>query len=122
MRGDRPQGTKLLVATIGLATVSYVGCGNSRPPGNLMSTPEPTETATATPDDHPPGNLMAPPEPMPTQSAVPTASETVPATATATVATSATASAKPTATAKIPTPKDFPHGNLMAPPPPPPKK
>jgi hypothetical protein len=83
MRGDRPQGTKLLIATIGLATVSYVGCGGpDHPPGNLMATPEPTETvspdASATalpsgetpeskPTDMPHGNLMPPPPPPPKQ-------------------------------------------------------
>jgi hypothetical protein len=99
MRADRPQGTKLLVATLGLATVSYVGCGNSHPPGNLMQSPDPTETASNGPDDHPPGNLMAPPG-MPT--------------------TTPSASATTTATA-VDDP-DMPHGNLMAPPPPPKKK
>ncbi len=81
MRGDRPQGTKLLIATIGLATVSYVGCGGpDHPPGNLMVTPEPIETAvpdgsatalpsgeTPPPTEMPPGNLMPPPPPPPKQ-------------------------------------------------------
>jgi hypothetical protein len=43
---------KLLVATAGLASVVYVACGNSHPPGNLPAPP---------PTEHPPGNLPAPP-------------------------------------------------------------
>jgi hypothetical protein len=123
MRGDRPQGTKLLVATIGLATVSYVGCGNSHPPGNLMTAPlEPTATSSA-PEEMPHGNLMAPPDQQPE---VPSASastvETTTPVAMSTPTASASASVKPTATGPIKPPKDHPHGNLMAPPPPPPKK
>ena len=99
MQGARPRGTKLLVATLGLCTVSYVGCGNSHPPGNLMQTPP-------TPTEHPPGNLMAPPDEH--LSTEPTAQPTAQPTALPTV------EPKP--------PLDHPPGNLMPPPPPPPPK
>jgi hypothetical protein len=83
---------KLLVATLGLCTVSYVACGgrSEHPPGNLMAPPgeptvEPTTDPTATPttdptaaptntvpedepDPHPTGNLMPPPSPPPDKS------------------------------------------------------
>lgn len=122
----RPQGTKLLVATLGLATVSYVGCGNSHPPGNLQRPPE-----EPTVHEHPPGNLMAPPDTdiptPPSATATPSASgapsaSAAPSASTTPVATSTpTASAKPTSTGPALPPKEHPHGNLMAPPPPPPK-
>ena len=108
---------KLLVATIGLCTVSYIGCGDtsSRPPGNLMA-PQPTEA--------PPGNLMAPPgQPLPTDEPsaepAPSASATSPTSTGAVVATGApvvpSASAAPSSSAK-PFPRPHgPVGNLMAP-------
>lgn len=118
MRGDRPQGTKLLVATIGLATVSYVGCGNSHPPGNLMTSPlEPTATSSA-PEEMPHGNLMAPPDQppeVPSASAAPTTTPV--ATAVSSASASASASVKPSAAGPLKPPKERPHGNVMTPPP-----
>lgn len=115
----RPQGTKLLVATLGLATVSYVGCGNSHPPGNLQTPPE-----EPTVHEHPPGNLMAPPDtdiPTPPSATAAPSASVAPSATTTPVATS-TPSATATATTPGLPPKEHPHGNLMAPPPPPPPK
>jgi hypothetical protein len=55
---------KLLVAAVGVAAVSYVGCNSidsGRTSGNLMS-PEPQEAGQFPPGPFPPtsGNLMAP--------------------------------------------------------------
>lgn len=102
MLGARPRGTKLLVATVGLATVTYAGCGNSHPPGNLMAPPDPTT------EEFPPGNLMAPPD------------RSAPVEPTATIAIPASGAPSSTVVPVLPT--EMPHGNLMAPPPPPLKK
>ncbi len=87
----RPKGRKLLVATAGLATLTYVACKHEAPTGNLPAPmPEPTEM--------PVGNLPAP-MPDPTATATP--------------------SAEPTAAP--PEPSEMPVGNLPAPMPLPPE-
>lgn len=54
-RRRRLKGKRLLIASAGLATLSYVGCGEEEaPPGNLVAPPPPEEVA-------PPGNLVPPP-------------------------------------------------------------
>jgi hypothetical protein len=54
-------GRKLLVASLGVAALSYVGCGNGPITGNLIAPPGDAATDAAT--DAPPsvGNLVAPP-------------------------------------------------------------
>ena len=52
---------KLLVASLGVAAVSYVVACEKQPVGNLA--PPPDVTA------QPPGNLMAPPPPLPVDAA-----------------------------------------------------
>ena len=70
---------KLLVASVGVAAVSYVVACNKQPVGNLampaadaadmpavgnlMAPPPPPIDAAPTPRDIPPGNLMPPPPP-----------------------------------------------------------
>ena len=73
MPPTRKRARKILVASLGVAAVSYVGCAEARPVGNLMPSP-PNDTAAA--DAAPPpaaheqavqqpvGNL-APPQPLP---------------------------------------------------------
>ncbi len=111
----KPSPRKLLVASVGVAAVSYaLGCDNKPtvPPtaGNLQAYPQPTATATSvpttlgtasTPGLTPNGGLTATPK---DPSLVPT--------------TTPTASAIPTPTATVPKldPKRPPTGgNLMAP-------
>lgn len=78
MKRRRTRGRKLLVATAGLATITYVACKKDPPVGNLPAPmPEPTEM--------PVGNLPAPmPDPMPepTETAVPEPSASASAVAT----------------------------------------
>jgi hypothetical protein len=77
MKRRRTRGRKLLVATAGLATISYVACKKDPPVGNLPAPmPEPTEM--------PVGNLPAP-MPEPTETAAPEPSTS--ASAAATIAT-----------------------------------
>jgi len=73
MRELRRRGRRLLVASLGVAAVSYVGCKESvtnMPPGNLVAPPPASTDAAAVPVPapapsdvpmHPPGNLMPPP-------------------------------------------------------------
>lgn len=85
----RPSPRKLLVASIGVATVSYTLAACDKPPvsGNLPAPPPPPTTPIV-------GNLPAPPPPPPDAGAPPSASD-----------------------AGIPVPPVV--GNLPAPPPPP---
>jgi hypothetical protein len=64
MSAPKPRlGRKLLVATVGLASVSYVACGSDQTSssGNLMPPPD-TGKVDAPPDDIGSGNLAPPPD------------------------------------------------------------
>ncbi len=103
-------GRKLLVASVGVASVMY-GCEKQYPPGNLMAPPPSTGIVTS-------GNLVAPPpmdaagpiEPVGPPRADASASD---AGRSAEGGVVGVPTAKPTG---LPT---FPPGNLMMPPPPP---
>jgi hypothetical protein len=100
---------KLLVASIGVASVLYA-CEKPYPPGNLVAPPPEPDAGIVTS-----GNLMAPREPEPQPSA--SASALAPVDASAPSSADAGAKTAPTAS-QIPLPHR-PPGNLMPPPPPP---
>jgi hypothetical protein len=78
---DRPKRRSLLVASVGIATVSYVlACGKQQPVSGNLPAPEPTQST-------PPvtGNLPAPP-PM-DAAATPTTTSTAPTPPTSASAT-----------------------------------
>lgn len=98
---------KLLVASIGVASVMYA-CEKPYPPGNLVAPPPTPDAGIVTS-----GNLMAPREPEPQPSATGSAIEPVDASSPS----SADAGAKTAPTSsQIPLPHR-PPGNLMPPPP-----
>ncbi len=105
---DRPRRRKLLVASLGVATVTYaLACGKTSPPGNLAQpvTVEPV------------GNPMAPPENV--EPSIDAAAPDAGAANVGDAGVSASGTASGTATpAPTTPPKPRPHptgGNLMAP-------
>jgi hypothetical protein len=116
---QRPKRRMLLVASIGVATVSYAVAACEKQPAGNLAPPQPPAT------QQPVGNLAAPPDqPMP--SAEPTATASTPISPTTgnlmapvdKPTPTPSASASTTSTTTKPVPPRPPHaGNLMAPPP-----
>jgi hypothetical protein len=130
MAKDPPAPTKrkgrpLLLASLGVAAVSFVACNDPKAPdgpvGNLRG-PDPVPADAAqpvpdpTPEHHPVGNLR-PPDPPDPPPVVPDAGPAPDAGKVGAIAPTTTATTKPapTATPKPPDPKHHPVGNLRAP-------